>query len=248
MQNSLSKGISIIIPSYNEEQIIKKTLDGILKNVKISKEVIIVDDSNDNTGKIVREYEKIYPEINFIKNKSSNRGFVKALQVGINLARKEAIVFVMADKCDNPRTINKMYQKIENGWDVVCGSRYMKEGKRIGGPELLGFLSKCLCFLTFYTIRIPTHDVTNTFKMYKRQVLKKLRLNFEAGTAVSMELCLQAYFQNLKITEIPTIWKGRPETRFKLSQRGPKYIRILKWSIENKIRKIIRLKLNNFYR
>lgn len=247
MTNSIQNGVSIIIPSYNEEKVIKKTLINIFKYVKVPKEVIVVDDSNDDTGKIVKKFARTHRKIVFIKNRLSNKGFVNALQVGVKRARKNTIVFVMADKCDDPRTINKMYQKIIDGWDVVCGSRYMTKGKRIGGPELLGFLSKCLCVLSYFTIQIPTHDVTNTFKMYKKQVLKKLRFNFNAGTAVSMELLLQAHFNNSKITEIATVWKGRPETRFKLSQRGPKYIRILKWSIKNRFRKDMGYKLKNFY-
>lgn len=241
------KGVSIIIPTYNEEQNIKKTLDKIYKYVEVPKEVIVVDDSSDNTEKIVRSYVKSHNGVVFIKNKASNKGFVKALQVGIKHAKKDVIVFVMADQCDDPRTINKMYQKIEDGWEVVCGSRYMLGGKRLGGPELLGFLSKYLCVFSYTFIGVPTHDITNTFKMYKKQILNKLKFNTEAGTAVSMELLSQAYFKSAKITEIATTWRGRSETRFKLSQRGPKYIKILKWSVGNRIKKTAGQKLKKFY-
>ncbi|MFC1625823.1 glycosyltransferase family 2 protein [Patescibacteria group bacterium] len=247
MSNTGRKGVSIIIPSYNEETHILKTLENIQRYVGVEKEVVIVDDSNDATEKIVREYAQNHPDIIFIKNKPKNRGFVQSIFLGVKSAKKDIVVFVMADQCDDPRTIDLMYEKILAEYDVVCGSRYVKGGKRIGGPELLGHMSRYLCLFSYIITRVPTHDATNSFKMYKKQILKKLRFNFQAGTAVSMELLFQAYFKNAKITEVATTWKGRPETRFKLSQRGPKYVKILKWSLHNKLRKSMGLSLIKFY-
>ncbi|MFH1407546.1 MAG: glycosyltransferase family 2 protein [Patescibacteria group bacterium] len=247
MSDTIKKGVSIIIPSYNEEKNILKTLENIQRYVYVEKEVIVVDDSNDATEKIVREYAQNHPDIIFIKNKPKNRGFVQSLFLGVKSAKKDIVVFVMADQCDDPRTINLMYDKILAESDIVCGSRYMKGGKRIGGPKWLGYMSRYLCFFSYLVTRVPTHDVTNSFKMYKKQILKKMKYNFQAGTAVSMELLFQAYFKNAKIIEVATTWKGRPETRFKLSQRGPKYIKILQWSLENKLRQSMGLPLRKFY-
>lgn len=247
MSNLVKKGVSIIIPTYNEEKYIVQTLEDIQRNVKVEKEIIVVDDSTDKTEEIVKKYIRSHPGVIFIKNKPQNRGFVRSLYLGVKNASKDTVVMVMGDMCDNPQTINVMYKKILEGWDIVCGSRYMKGGKRSGGPEILGRLSYALCFLSHLLTRIPTHDVTNSFKMYNKAVLKKLKFNFYAGTAVSMELLYQAYFRNARIAEVPTLWRGRLETRFKLRQRGPKYLKVFVWGLENKLRQTMGLKLRSFY-
>lgn len=240
-------GVSIIIPTYNEEKCILKTLANLQKNVKVKNEIIIVDDSNDTTREIVKKFASKHQDIFLIENNPKNRGFVKALITGIESAKNDVIVMVMGDMCDDPKTINSMYKKILAGWEIVCGSRYMKDGRRIGGPEVLGYLSQLVCLIARWTTGIPTHDVTNSFKMYNSNVLKNLNFNVNADTAISMELIYQAYFNKAKITEIPTVWKGRAETRFKLRQRGPKYFKILIWGIENRFRRILRYPLKEFY-
>lgn len=247
MKNSTLKGVSIIIPTYNEEKVIIKTLENIRRYVKIKKEVIIIDDSTDKTESIVKQYIRNHHWVIFIKNKPQNKGFVQSVFTGVKMSSKELVVMVMGDMCDNPQTINIMYRKISEGWDVVCGSRYMRGGKRLGGPEFLGFLSQYLCLSSYILTGIPTHDITNSFKMYRKQLLQKLKFNYDAGTAISMEILYQAYFNNAKITEVPTVWRGRLETRFKLGQRGPKYLKIFYWALKNKLRQLLKLLLNEFY-
>ena len=68
------------------------------------------------------------------------QGFANALRAGFKAASGELIIPVMADLADEPRDINLMYDKIQEGFDIVCGSRYMKEGKKMGGPRI-----KTLC-------------------------------------------------------------------------------------------------------
>ena len=246
-KKSNKNGISIIIPTYNEEARIIKTLEGLGRHVKIEKEIIVVDDSTDATEKTVKNYARSHKDITFIKNKPKNRGFVKSLQVGVASSKKDVVVFVMADRCDDPHTINRMYQKIMKGFDVVCGSRYMRGGKRLGGSEILGQMSQYLCLFSYLFTGIPTHDATNSFKMYRKQVLDRVKFNFRAETAVSMELLYQTYFDHAKIAEVPTVWRGRLGTRFKLNQRGPKYLKILIWAMENRIRQSLGFSLKKFY-
>ena len=78
-------------------------------------------------------------------------------------------------------------------------------------------------------------------------MLKNLKFNFKAETAFSMELLYQGYFSNLKITEVPTTWVGRQETKFRLSKRGPKYFKIFFWGLENRLRENLGLNIRRFY-
>ena len=240
--------VTIVIPARNEEEVIVKTLDRIRRIVYIPYELIIVDDmSTDATGDVIVAYKKNKPEITLTSTTSRKHGFSSAIEKGVRSAKTEFVVIVMADLCDDPKTINKMYKKMHEGWDIVCGSRYVRGGKKTGGPAIQGFLSKFVCrSLNFFGV--PTKDVSNAFKMYRRKVFRNVSFNSKSGVEASMELTLQAYFNGARITDLPTVWQGRTigKSKFKIFQRAPKYMRIYLWVFNNLIRQKIGLKYKKY--
>ncbi len=243
--------LNIVIPARNEEEVILKTLENLKKNVKSPYKVIVVNDkSKDRTENLVRTYMKKNRNIILLNNETRKSGFGQALKLGTKKIKSGNVIYVMADLCDDPRTINKMVQKMEEGWDIVCGSRYMKGGKKKeNNNKLQGFLSHIVNFSLYYFLRIPTKDTSNAFKIYRRDILNKVRFNTNSGVEASMEILGQAYFNNAKITEIPTIWTGRKfgVSKFKMVKRAPKYWKIYRWIFLNKVRKSVGMKLVEFY-
>lgn len=242
--------LTIVIPARNEEAVILKTLEKIKGTVKIPHKIVVINDfSTDRTEEVVRRYRKRQKNITIVRTNNKMRGFSGALKHGFNEAKGEFVVPVMADLCDDPATINKMYSKIQRGWDIVCGSRYIKGGGKEGGPGLQGFLSKLVCKSLHYLTGIPTEDVSNAFKMYRKEVLKNIIINSGSGVEASMEITLQAYFQRAKIVDVPTRWVGRKvgKSKFKLLQRAPRYLRIYLWALENSVRKRLGFGLKAFY-
>lgn len=218
--------LSIIVPTHNEADVVIKTLEKLGDLVKLPHEIIVVDDSIDGTTKLVRQYSRKNHNVFLVTGKEIKFG--RALQLGIGKARTDKVVVVMGDLCDDPKTIDRMYKKIQDGWDVVCGSRYMKGGKKIGGPFLQGLFSFLFCKLMHLFLGIPTTDVSNAFKMYKKRTLKDVVFNFESGMEASMEVFLQAYFNGAKVLDVPTVWRGRAigKSKFKMLFRAPKYLTI----------------------
>jgi hypothetical protein len=125
-----------------------------------------------------------------------------------------------------------MLQKINEGYDVVCGSRYIQGGARIGGPKIKGFFSFLAGVSMFHLTGIPTHDPVNTFKMYRKQVLDSIETT-ATGFEISMELLLRAYYAGFKIAEVPTVWKERRKGKssFSLLKLFPKYLKLYLWCI-----------------
>lgn len=222
--------ISIIVPAKYEESTIIKTLEKISQNVKTPHEVVVVNDSydDDKTGEIVLRYAKEKKNIRVLLKRNSTSTFASAVLLGFSNAKGEFIILVMADLCDNLRDIDKMYKKIQEGFDVVCGSRYMKGGKKIGGPLLQSVSSRFVCLSLQLLLRLPTHDISNSYKMYRKSFLRGLHLNKESGMEISMEMGLQLFFKKARMTQIPTSWKGRISggSKFFLLQRAPKYANI----------------------
>lgn len=241
--------LTIVIPARNEQDVIIGTLNSIKQNVKTPHIVLIIDDSNDNTSFLVRKYMKRYKGVNLIRGNPQKKSFARALKIGFDKAKEGMVVVVMADMCDDPKTIDKMYKKSVQGWDIVCGSRYMKRGKKIGGPKIQNLFSSLICKMINMFTGIPTQDVSNAFKMYRLSILDGIKINLSSGVEASMEITLQAFFKGAKITEIPTTWKGRTlgQSKFRIFHRTPKYARIVYWSLKNSLRRLFGLGLKNFY-
>lgn len=221
--------VSIVMPVYNEEEVVSETISDIEEKLNINYEILIVNDhSTDSTVQIANNMIGKYPNIRIIDN-NQGKGFTGALKTGFRNVAGEAVVPFMADSCDDPLTIPNMLEKIEEGYDVVCGSRYMKGGKRVGGRLSQGLFSRFVGLTMRLFTGIPTHDCSNAFKMYRKEVLDNIEIE-EAGFAVSMEMIIRAFSERVKITEVPTTWYGREkgESKFKILSVGKNY---LKWYV-----------------
>lgn len=229
--------ITLVIPAHNEEGVIADTIKSIEEKLSLNYEIIVVNDhSVDNTAGIVKDLMKQYSNLRLVDN-DTGRGFANALRKGFSVSNSDLVIPVMADLCDDPRTIKDMYAKSLGGFDIVSGSRYMKGGTKIGGPLIQSLSSRFVGCSLRYFIGIPTFDVSNSFKCYRRSVLNAIKLKSK-GFEVSMEITLKAYFAGFTIAEVPTTWKGRSigKSKFYLFKVAPRYIKLYLWAIFNKLR------------
>ncbi len=224
--------ITLVIPAHNEEEVIAHTINSIEEKLNLDYEIVVVNDhSVDNTGIVVKGLMKQYPNLRLVEN-DMERGFASALKKGFSVANSDFIIPVMADLCDDPLTIYDMYRKALKGFDVVCGSRYMKGGAKTGGPLIQSTFSRVVGWSLKYLIGIPTFDVSNSFKCYRKNVLDSLEFQSK-GFEISMEITLKAYSSGFTITEVPTAWKGRfiGKSKFYLFKVAPGYIELYLWAV-----------------
>lgn len=240
--------LAIIIPVRNEEESIGKTLRALHDAVHVAHAIYVIDDKSSNadkTGGVVKKYIKKTKAKNIVfveKKPGDASGFWQALKRGVEASKEPFVVFVMADLCDDPNSINTMYEKIKKGYDVVCGSRYMKGGSKSGGPKIQGIFSTIVNRTMHIVLRLPVHDSTNAFKLYARKTIEShCRRVQTRGTESSMELFLYAYFARARVSEIPTHWEGRTvgESKFKLLERAPLYIRLYVWAVWRKVKQVM---------
>ena len=164
-----------------------------------------------------------------MKNKYG-RGALNAVKTGIHNSSGTAVLVTMADLSDNAHDIPKMYGLFKKGYDVVCGSRYMKNGKIEGGSAVKTFMSRFIGISMHYLNGIPTHDVTNNFKIYSRRLIRHVNIESTAGFELGMEMTVKAYALGFKIAEVPTTWRDRTagKSRFRLMKWAPAYF---KWYV-----------------
>ena len=239
--------ISVIIPACNEEDNISDVVGKIELLLDLPHELIVVNDhSTDNTLVLVQELCKKYPNLRVISN-TGKAGFANAIKFGFAQAINELVVPVMGDLCDDLNTIKTMFGKINEGYDVVCASRYIKGGGRIGGSKIKGFLSSSAGRSLYYLLGIPTHDIANAFKMYRKKVIDSIDIK-ASGFEFSMELPLKAYYAGFRITEVSSVWKEREKGKssFKMFKLIPRYSKLYLWAIGMKIARLNKRRKNEF--
>ncbi len=220
--------IHIVIPVCNERENIKATLSEIRDKVNTPCQVSIVYDfDEDNTLPAVEEWMHANREVFLLKNKYG-RGAVNAIKTGFEMVDGDVILVTMADLSDDLAKVDEMFERINEGYDVVCGSRYMKGGRQEGGPWLKKLLSRTAGVSLHLLTGVPTRDVTNSFKMYTKKVLNDIEIESDGGFEIGMEIVIKAFRKGYKVTEVPSTWRSRErgKTRFRLWKWLPKY---MKW-------------------
>lgn len=188
--------------------------------------LVVYDLDDDPTVEVVRSGASQWPNAVLVKN-SMGRGVLGALKTGFALAQTEYAVVFMADLSDNPVVVNTMVETADRGYDVVSASRYMKGGTKEGGPWLKSLLSKTAGRSLHFLTRIPTHDATNAFRLYRTSFLHDVEIESRGGFEVTMELTVKAYLGDRPLAEVPASWHDRTAgvSKFNFRQWLPHYIR-----------------------
>lgn len=229
--------LDIILPIYHEEDNIAETIHRIEKNVKTDCQLILIyDEESDPTVKIVRKLKNKFGNIREIKNMFGN-GIVSAMKTGFKKSKSEILVIMTADLSDNPKDVDKMVKKINEGYDLVSASRYTNGGKRSGGSVLKGFLSYLACKTLNMLTGIPTTDSTNAFKCFRKSLIDKIIIESIGGFELPLEITVKAHALKAKIAEIPTIWNERRKgkSKFKLLTLLPHYLRWYLFALKDRI-------------
>lgn len=226
----------IIIPTYNEKGNIANTitaLSDVFKKINTWKmEVLVVDDSSpDGTAQLVQELQKKFKFLNLLVNKKKS-GLGGAYLSGMNQAfnKLEAdIVFEFdADLSHDPQKIPDFLKKVDQGADLVLGSRYIKGGSI---PQDWGLHRKFLSvvgnrFINFLMLDFSIKDWTTGFRAIRKEVYlsveKELHSERFSGYTFQIGFLHKTLRKGFKIAEVPFQFKDRVVGNSKI---GPEYIK-----------------------
>jgi len=218
--------LGIIIPVHNEAENIHRTLAAIRENITTPHKIYIVYDfEEDNTLPVAKRFLGKGVDLEFIKN--PKQGVVNAIKMGLRQAQQDYLLVTMADMSDDYTVVDHMCSLMDEGYDVVCGSRYMKGGKQVGGPLLKKTISRLADVSLRFVAGLPTHDATNSFKLYRRSVLDTMEIESDGGFEIGMEIVVKAHFSGFRVAQVPCVWMNREKgkSRFKIIKWAPKYLR-----------------------
>jgi glycosyltransferase involved in cell wall biosynthesis len=203
------KKLSIIIPAFNEKDTIAKTIR-LVSNTKITgikKEIIVINDgSTDGTLTAIKSVKS--GKIRII-DKRKNEGKGAAIRDVLKIASGDVIIIQDADLEYNPHEIVELLDPVRNGLaDVVYGSRFTGRG-----PHRVLFFwhmigNKSLTLLSNALTNLNLTDMETCYKMFTKDVAKKLRLK-ENRFGFEPEFTIKIAKMRARVYEIGISYLGR---------------------------------------
>jgi len=210
--------LSIIIPAYNEEKRILKSLETIeeyLSSKNLSYEIIVVDDgSSDNTLLLVKDFSKSNNRTSCITYKNNmGKGF--AVREGVKKSEGNLVLFSDADLSTPIKEMEKLIDAIKSGFDISIGSRALSNSEIIvSQPFYRKIMGKIFNILVRFLIFNGIKDTQCGFKCFTRkaaqEIFRRCRIN---GFSFDVEALLIGKKLGFKIKDIPVQWLNSPESR-----------------------------------
>ena len=224
--------LSVCIPAHNEEEGIGQTIQEIATELTRSQLpfefVVANDNSTDGTEAAIRAKMAEGIPIRLINRKPPG-GFGRASRSCFDHFKGDVVVIVMADLSDDPKDIVRYYHKINEGYDAIFGSRFMKGAVIKDYPKiklLANRIGNKFIQLLFWTRH---NDMTNAFKAYRAEAVRSLLPLHASHFNLTIEVSVGLMIRGFKVAAIPVNWYGRTwgSAKFKIRELGRRYIATL---------------------
>lgn len=190
--------VSVFLPVYNEEPNLRPLhakLDAALKSLGRSAEIVYVDDgSSDESLKILREIAAMDPRVRVVALRR-NYGQTAAMAAGIDAARGKVLIPMDADLQNDPADIQRLLNKLDEGYDVVSGWRKNRKDKMVTRKIPSMIANRLISWIG----GVPLHDYGCSLKAYRRESLQDVRLYGEMHRFIP----IYASWAGARVTEIP---------------------------------------------
>jgi len=208
--------ISIVIPTYNEAENIGDLLKRIIEalgKLSVDYEILVVDDaSQDGTAGAAEKVLGVSGRV--IRRVSDKKSLSLSVLDGIKESKGNAVVIMDADGSHPPELIPVFIKKLQEGYDLVIGSRYVKGGGTKGFPFTRKFISGFACLLGRLLTRVK--DNTSGFFCIKKAALESVNLTPD-GFKIGLEVFVKANYTSF--IEVPYNFSDRIKGKSKLKPK-----------------------------
>ena len=212
----------IIIPTYNEKENVERMIDAVISLAKEFHVLFVDDNSPDGTADLIEKAIKKHPGRVFIEKRAGKLGLGTAYIHGFKWSMEKDYDFVFEMDCDfshNPEDLLRLHKELEQGCDLVIGSRYCKGGQVKNWPLKRILMSYFASVYVRLILLISIKDTTAGFKGYRLEVLKKINLDAVTFKGYAFQICMKyaVIRHGYKAKEIPITFVDRVHGDSKMS-------------------------------
>jgi len=225
--------LSIVVPAYNEEERLGPTLSALaryLAGQSFTSEIIVVDDgSTDGTAEVARGALEAAPGGRLI-GRARNLGKGFSVREGVLASRGRFVLFSDADLSTPIEEFGKFLPRLEQGDDVVIGSRALPDSViEVRQARLREGMGKAFNLLVRLFVLSGFRDTQCGFKAFRREAAVELfsRLRTK-GFAFDVEILLLSRRLNYRVSEVPIVWRNSRSTRVRLLRSSWEMLRDLR--------------------
>jgi dolichol-phosphate mannosyltransferase len=221
--------LSVVMPAHNEEDSTAKVVGSLIQTLtaeEIDHEVLVVNDnSTDETEAVLQDLQRLYPTLRYINNEPPH-GFGLAIRKGLEHFSGDAVAIVMGDGSDNPKDVVQCFRKLNEGYECIFGSRFIKGGRVTNYPPHKLLLNRLGNYLIRVLFNLDYNDVTNGFKLYTREVIEACQPLISKHFNINIELPLKAIAQGYKYAVVPISYTDRTAgiSKFKIKEISIPYL------------------------
>ncbi|GAB3224460.1 polyprenol monophosphomannose synthase [Mycolicibacterium hippocampi] len=237
-----SRRTLVIIPTYNE----RDNLPSIVARVHSSApevHVLIVDDgSPDGTGALADELALADPDRVHVMHRTSKEGLGAAYLAGFawGLNRQYSVLVEMdADGSHAPEELHRLLDAIDQGADLVIGSRYVDGGEVRNWPRRRLVLSRTANGYSRILLGVDVHDITAGYRAYRREVLEKIDLSAvdSKGYGFQVDLTWRSINAGFTVVEVPITFAEREHGVSKMdgSTIREAIVKVAQWGVRARI-------------
>ncbi len=213
----------IVTPTYNEKENLPRFIAAV-RGAAPEADILVVDDNSpDGTGDIADEIAKKDPKVRVLHRPGKQglgTAYIQAFTKGLGEGYDQ--FFEMdADLSHDVRYLPDFFRALENGADVVIGSRNIPGGGVEGWGPGRHFISKGGSIYSRTILGLPIKDLTSGYKAFTRRALETIDLAsiHSNGYSFQIEMTFRAAKRGMKVTEVPIIFVDRTAGKSKMSRK-----------------------------
>lgn len=227
----------VTVPTFNESLNVDRLLDELLGLDPPVEVLVADDDSPDGTWVRVASRAKRDARVHLLHRKTDRgRGragraaFLRALEMGA-----DAVVEMDADLSHPPRYVPAMVAKLEEGSDLVLGSRAVAGGRDVGRPLARRLITRLANAYIRVVLGLSVRDCNSGFRAWRAEALRAVRVaeTVSPGPAIVQELLFKARLARLRIVEVPIEFvereRGESTLTFRKLMQGYVMVLRLRW-------------------
>ena len=227
------RSTTIIIPAYKEEKNIEAVLKNLCRdfsNAGIEFEILVIIDKapNDKTHKIVETLSRDLKQIKSFQ-REEKISVASAIKEGIKKSSNDITIIAMADNSESSQELVLLAKKMDDGYDMVFGNRFIGGRKPHDYPLKKLIVNRICNFIIRVFFGINSTDITNAVKAYDSSLLKQLEIT-SVGFEIFIELPIRIFKNGHKnFTEVPfQHYAGhKKDSKFDILREGPKYLSMI---------------------